>query len=296
MQQINEQLMRDVDQIQEENEKLEERCQINDNKIKMLQKKLKAANIDHTAEDKTTWNDQQIDTVDLLRQQLEDCQKELLTLKQRNKRDTQKYGCVDKRDIEQLRFISSSVDEMANRMNVYLTLHADEQTTSSGHKPFGESTKHELHLQNVNQALIKSLRSLEEESANNKRELDKTSDERDYYHAKCEELQNKEEHLEDEGHQLRYEIQTLETRLQKVLRLRNVAAGGGGAGKRNQQEETTHQARYEAIKSGLIKIQHNLREKGGLLALRRSRTISKQSAEILENLIQQIDDALDESN
>ena len=88
----------------------------------------------------------------------------------------------------------------------------------------------------------------------------------------------------------------METRLQKVLRLRNVAAGGGGAGKRNQQEETTHQARYEAIKSGLIKIQHNLREKGGLLALRRSRTISKQSAEILENLIQQIDDVLDESN
>ena len=282
--------MRDIDQIQDENDKLEEQCQIKDQKIKMLQKKLKAANIDDTVEDKTTWNDQQIDTVDLLRQQLEDCQKELLVLKQRNKRDTQKYGCVDKRDIEQLRFISSSIDEMANRMNAYLTVHADEQTTSSGHKPFGESTKHEQHLQNVNQALIKSLRCLEEESAGNKRELDKTLDERDYYHAKCQELHHKEAHLEDEGHQLRYEIQTLETRLQKVLRLRNIPCG---AGKRHVEEETTHQARYEAIKSGLIKIQHNLREKGGLLALRRSRTVSKQSAEILENLIQQIDNALE---
>lgn len=283
--------MRDVDQIQDENEKLEDQCQIKEKNIKMLQEKLKAANIDDTVEDKTTWNDQQIDTMALLQQQLENCQKELLMLRQRKTRDIQKYGCVDKRDIEQLRFISSSVDEMANRMNVYLELHADEQTTSSGHKPFGESTKHELHLQNVNQALIKSLRSLEEEAAQNKRELDKTLDERDYYHAKCQELHNKEGHLEDEGHQLRYEIQTLETRLQKVLRLRST---NGGPTKR-YEEEATHQARYEVIKSGLVKIEQNLREKRGLLAYRRSRTISKQSAEILENLIQQIDNAL-ESN
>ena len=279
--------MHDVDQMHDENEKLEEQCRIKDNKIQALQKKLKAQSINGNCEDQTTWNDQQIDTVTLLYQQLEDCQKELFELKRRRKSDVLNYGCVDKRDIDQLRVISNSVAEMANRMNVYLDLHTDHRETSTGHKPFGESTKHELHLQRVNQALIKSLRSLEEEAAQTKRDLDKTVEDRDFYHAKSSELYHKEQNLEDEGHQLRYEIQTLETRLQKATRLRH------STGKSGDEEETTHQARYEAIRSGLIQVQKNLSKKGGLLALRRSRSISKQSGEILENLLQQIETVLE---
>lgn len=256
-----------------------------------------------------SWNDQQAESASSLRLQLDDCKRELFELKRKKHKELLDHGCVSKKDVDQLRFLSDSVGQMANRMNIFLEIHASQRATSTGYVPSAEKTPHEQHLAKVNQALISSLKKLEEEAAETKRDMENTVNTVNVYRKKYDETYSRERELESDCHQLRYEIQSLEIRLDKANRGRQklspivnntntaTAAATNAAVPAvplsyeydDHQDEAYHMRVYIAVKNGIAQVQRNLSKKG-IILMRRS---TKQSQEILEALIQQIDSAIE---